>query len=164
MIKNIFINSKIKKSPENREHNTYENARRIGLLYNADEFGLAPIFELQMELEKDQKHLTKLGYIGNPPKAASKTNDQEFTRKDISSTGAINKDSITKFIEQPFDFLISLDTSGDINYKYILAASKAACKIGFHTEAYESHLMMFMKLTNDKVKSVNDLISYLKKI
>jgi len=164
MIKSIFINNRIKKSKSAGDHGSYTKSERIGILYNADEFGPAAIYEVQMILERDKKFVSKLGFSSVNTKELSSSSEVDFTKKDISSTGSIKNDIITKFIEKPFDFLISLDTSEDINYKYVLASSKAACKVGFQTDAYQNILMMFMKLSKDKSKSVNDLISYLKKI
>ncbi len=164
MIKNFFINNRIKKSKKTEAHDTYEKAERLGILFNADEFGPATIHEAQMALENDRKFVSKLGFTNVIPKDLTQLEESAFTRKDISPTGSIRKTSVTKFIEKPFDFLISLDTSSDINYKYVLASSNAICKVGFQANDYENLLTMFMKPSADKNKCVKDLISYLKKI
>lgn len=164
MIKGIFINSRIKKNQTPGNHETYANAERIGILYNADEFSEATVQEVQLLLEEDRKFVSKLGFTSIIPKEPTSLKEFEFTRKDISVTGSIKKESVAKFIEKPFDFLLSLDTSTNINIKHVLASSKAICKIGFQAEDYQNLLLMSLKLTNDKPKSVKDLISYLKKI
>ena len=163
MIKSIFINNRIKKKQKHQEHETYEKAERIGILFNADEFGTETVSDVQAALEQDRKFVSKLGYTTVIQKA-SEEEEGAFTRKDISPTGVFKKSSVSKFVEKPFDFLISLDTSADINFKYVLASSKALCKVGFQTDEYQSLLMMYMKLSENKSKSVKDLISYLKKI
>lgn len=164
MIKSIFINSRIKKNLHPREHDTYLNAERIGILYNADEFNQTMIEEAKHALEQDRKFVSKLGFTNIIPKEPNKLPESEFTRKDISVTGSIKKENVAKFIEKPFDFLLTLDTSANINLKHILASSKAICKIGFEAEEYQNLLLMSLKLSDNKPKAVKDLISYLKKI
>ena len=164
MIKSIFINSRIKKNLQPREHDTYLNAERIGILYNADEFNQTMIEEAQQALELDRKFVSKLGFTNIIPKEPNKLAESEFTRKDISVTGSIKKDDVARFIKKPFDFLLALDSSANINFKHVLASSKAICKIGFQTEEYQNLLVMSLKLSDDKPKAVKDLISYLKKI
>ena len=164
MLKSFFINNRIRRHKGSSDHDTYENAERIGILYNADEFGNDIITEALHTLEDDRKYVSKLGYTSNIPKDPASLHEFEFTRKDISTTGSIKKDSVAKFIQKPFDFLIALDTSNNINFKHILASSKATCKIGFETEEYQNLLLMSLRLSNDKPNSVKDLISYLKKI
>jgi len=163
MIKSIFLNQKTKPHPNARDHCTYGEATNIGILYNTDEYDEETISELIDTFEGDAKTVAKLGYLEKP--ADSSDVDQHlFTKKDISSTGTIKKDSIKFFIKQSFDFLISLDTSENINFKYVLASSKAVCKIGFETEAYRDLLLMSLKPSEDKVASVKDVIKYLKMI
>ena len=164
MIKSIFINQRIRRNQGPRDHDTYENAERIGILYNVDEFGETVIQEAQQTLEQDRKFVSKLGFTNNIPKDPADLSEQEFTRKDISATGNFKKDSIAKFVSKPFDFLLALDTSANINFKHVLASSKAACKIGFQTEDHHNLLVMTLRMSDDKTAAVKDLISYLKKI
>ncbi len=164
MIKRIFINTRIQKNQGPKNHDTYENAERIGILYNVDEFGGVPVSEAQVALEQDRKFVSKLGFTSIVPKAPTELHELEFTRKDISTTGGVKKESVSKFIAKPFDFLLALDSSANINFKHVLASSKAVCKIGFQTEEYQELLQMSLRLSDDKTKAVKDLISYLKKI
>ena len=53
MIKNIYLNHKAKPIKKAEEHCTYEEARAIGILYNADEFGEEVSSELTATFEKD---------------------------------------------------------------------------------------------------------------
>ena len=87
-----------------------------------------------------------------------------FTKKDISVTGTIKNDRISFFTDQAFDFLISLDSSQNINYKYILAVSKASCKVGLETESYKDLLLMSVKQGRQKSASALSLARYLKMI
>ena len=159
MIKNIFLNHKGKPTIADKEHCTYAEARNIGILYNADEFNAEVINKLEELLKGDGKEVARIGYADKP------ADDQLiFHKKDISGTGTIKKDNLEFFINQTFDFLISLDTSENINYKYVLALSKATCKIGFETEQYYDLLQLSLKMDDTTAKAVTNMVRYLKMI
>ena len=163
MIKSIFLNHKAKARTAQKAHCTYEEASSIGILYNAEEFDTSIISELSDVFKSDQKTVGKLGYIDKPEDPEAVENFI-FTKKDISGTGTIKKDSISFFMNQSFDFLVSLDTSQNINYKYILATSKANCKVGLETDSYGDLLLMAIKPEEQKSASAKSLIKYLKMI
>ena len=159
MIKNIFLNYKGKATIARKEHCTYSEATNIGILYNADEFGIEMIKKLEELLKTDGKDVARIGYADKPSE-----DTLIFHKKDISGTGAIKKNKLTIFINQTFDFLISLDTLENINYKYVLALSKAICKVGFETKQYHDLLQLSLKMDESKSKAVANIVRYLKMI
>lgn len=163
MIKGIFLNQKARVKNPQRAHGTYQEATSIGILYNAEEYESAIIDELVTLFRNDKKTVGKLGFI-DKPKDPEQVENFVFTKKDISGTGTIKKDSISFFTNQSFDFLLSLDTSGNINYKYILATSKANCKVGLETESYQELLLMSVRPEMQKQASAKSLVKYLKMI
>lgn len=163
MIKSIFLNYKSRQATKPKEHGTYEKAQSIGVLYNADEFDLNIINNLIDDISKDQKSVTSLGFTSAKPDP-NNPDELIFSKKDISATGTFKRDNVAKFIQQDFDFLISLDTSANINYKFVLTSSKANCKVGFEAEEYENLLLMTMNLSGNKSESVQHLLTYLKKV
>ncbi|MEM6737068.1 MAG: hypothetical protein AAGC64_05630 [Bacteroidota bacterium] len=163
MIKEFFLNYRSKPNPTLGNHSTYEKAKSIGVLYNADEFQNSLITNLIEILKKDGKIVMKLGFVEktNDPKTSE---DFIFTRKDISGTGSIKKNNLSAFANQSFDFLISLNTVENINYKYILATCKAICKVGLETKAYQDLLLMSLRISAKKENAIKNLIKYLRKI
>lgn len=159
MIKNIFLNHKGKPTNATKEHCTYADARNIGILYNADEFSPEVIQKLEELLKSDGKDVAKIGYADKPSE-----DKLVFHKKHISGTGTIKNDTLTFFINQTFDFLVSLDTSENINYKYVLALSKATCKIGFETEQYYDLLQLSLKMDETTAKAIANMVRYLKMI
>lgn len=159
MIKSIFLKHKSKKGQTNEDHGTYTNAHSIGILYNANEFTEVFINELTDQFKGEGKDVSKLGFV-------DKRTDLKlfFSKKDISGTGKIKKDIVSFFINNKFDFLISLDTIGDINYCYVLAQSKAICKIGLEAKAHSQLLQLSLKPENDLERSAMNVIKYLKMI
>ena len=159
MIKNIFLNHKGKPTIASKEHCTYKESTNIGILYNADEFNIEIINKLEELLKGDGKNVARTGFADKPSE-----DSLVFNKKDISSTGTIKKDNLSFFINQTFDFLISLDSSGNINFKYVLALSKATCKVGFETEEYYDLLQLALKMDESQPKSVTNIVRYLKMI
>ena len=161
MIKSTLLNRKCKKlaKAQRKEHTTYRNASNFGILFNAEEFEQELIEDLADSLKGDGKELALLSFVEKESE-----NRFSFCKKDISTTGNLGKESIGFFTNQPFDFLISLDTSGDINFKYVLALSKAACKIGINTEAYKELLVLSIKPSESREQSTKDITKYLKMI
>ncbi|MEQ9467874.1 MAG: hypothetical protein RLN88_10720 [Ekhidna sp.] len=159
MIKNIFLNHKGKPTLAGKEHCSYAESSSIGILYNSNEFSSETINKLEELIKNDGKSVAKIGYADKPSEDVL-----IFHKKDISGTGTIRKDNLSFFINQTFDFLISLDTSENINYKYVLALSKATCKVGFETEQYYDLLQLALKMDESKPKAVANMVRYLKMI
>ncbi|GAB4239332.1 MAG: hypothetical protein Tsb0034_15330 [Ekhidna sp.] len=159
MIKSIFLNHKSKSLTEIREHCTYLEAQNIGVLFNADDFSDELVDELIDSLTGDGKIVSKLGFVDRPAEL-----NLHFSKKDISGTGSIKKESVEAFVRQPFDFLISLDTSEDINFRYVLALSKARCKVGFEAETYTDLLQLSIRPEEEKSVSIRNVMKYLKMI
>lgn len=159
MIKNIFLNHKGKPTIAAKEQCSYLEAANIGVLYNADEFGSEVVDKLMELLKNDGKAVAKIGYSDKPS-----DDSLLFYKKDITGTGNIKNGNLSFFIDQTFDFLISLDTSENINYKYVLALSKATCKVGFETEQYYDLLQLSLKMDESQAKAVTNMVRYLKMI
>lgn len=150
---------KAKQNKVSKEHGTYQAASTIGILYNMDEFGTEAIHELATLLKTDGKNVALQGYTNQHTEEP-----MSFSKKDISNTGTIKKDSLAFFVKQPFDFLLSLDTTENVNYRYILALSKAICKIGFETEHYYDVLQLSLKVDENQSNSIANMVRYLKMI
>ncbi|WP_420319170.1 DUF6913 domain-containing protein [Ekhidna sp.] len=159
MIKNLFLKHKGKPTIADKEHCTYAAATSIGVLYNADDFNAESVSKLEELLKNDGKDVAKMGFTEQ-----QSIEKLIFSKKDISGTGTIKKDNLEFFIKQPFDFLISLDTSENMNYKYVLALSKAICKVGFEADQYYDLLQLSLKMDESKPKAITNMVRYLKMI
>lgn len=161
MIKSALLKQKCKKLAKQpqAEHLSYRKASNIGILYNSQEFGRELIDELADSIKGDGKELLTLAFT-------EKESGEKFSfcRKDVSVSGNLMKKPMGLFTNQAFDFLISLDTSGDINYKYVLALSKAACKVGITTDTYKDLLLMSIKPSSTDSEGMKDIVKYLKMI
>ncbi len=161
MIKTALLNRKCRKLSklQKNENHSYRSASSIGILYNSEEFEKGLIDELTDSINGDGKETSSMAFT---PK---ETDDRSsFCKKDISISGELKKEPIGFFTNRPFDFLISLDTSGDINYKYVLALSKAICKIGINADPLKDLLVLSIKKSEDKSQNIQDIIKYLKMV
>ena len=161
MIKNTLLNQKSKSLAklQRSEHVSYKQASDIGILYNAQEFSKKWIEKMTDHLKRDKKKISALAF------SEHESDDLfSFCNKDVSMLGNLNKKSIGFFTDQTFDFLISLDASGDVNFKYVLALSQATCKIGISKNEYNNLLAMSVKPSENQLQNVRDIIKYLKMI
>jgi len=159
MIKSALLNRKCKRLSklERNENLSYRNSNSIGILYNSQEFEKELIDELSDSFTGDGKEITSMAFTAN------ESEDRfSFCKKDVSISGELKKAPIGFFTNRIFDFLISLDTSGDINFKYVLALSKATCKIGINSDPLNDFLVFSIKRSEDKSQNIQDIIKYLK--
>lgn len=159
MIKKLFLKYKSKSANRFTEHCTYQEASRIGVLYNSGEFTKEIIDELVANLKADEKEVMILGYELDPVEGSA-----FFSKKDISNTGEFKDEKVLSFVAKPFDFLISLDSSENMNYRFVLALCKASCKIGIESQEYYELLHMALKKSNTPIESIRSVVKYLKMI
>lgn len=160
MFKNLFLRRKSKRNEgSSLEHCTYSNALHIGVLYNSDEYSKDIVADLIDNLQGDDKEVDSMGFEAKPVE-----NSPFFSKNDISNTGVFKKESLQYFINKPFDFLISLDSSENMNYRFVLALSKARCKMGIESKEYYELLHMALKKCDNPVDSAKSVIKYLKMI
>ena len=159
MIKKALLNRKGKKLSRRRtnENLSYGKAGSIGILYNSEEFEKKLINELLDSFSVDGKETSTMAYS-----ELESYDKYSFCNKDVSVTGELKKKPVGLFTNRMFDFLISLDSSGDINFRYVLALSKATCKVGINSEALNDLLMLSIKKSSDKSQDIREIIRYLK--
>lgn len=162
MIKRIFLYFKTRKNVPHQAHGTYQDAATVGVLYNADEFDKNVITQVIATLQKDNKKVSQLGFH----KKWKETNESKslFSRRHISATGEIKSEKIRAFTHQHFDFLVSLDTSENQNFRYVLHQSKAKCKVGIEAPTYRNILLMSLSTESENMPPVENLVRYLKMI
>jgi hypothetical protein len=127
-------NSALKKNKNLRASMPYKQAHTIGILFSVeDKQKHADIKEFIHQLEQDGKSVQVLEYL------PLKQENYEFmfdffTIKDLTFWGKINSAQATKFSETPFDYLFYIDREHNPMSLYLLATSKARCRIGRYVE------------------------------
>lgn len=131
-----FLKKQLKqfRRPNQNRSLSFEDARFIGVLFNATDLDNQKIaLKYAEKLKKSQKKVKLLGYFDNELDDDNFIFDH-FNRKQLDWALRPKSDAVTKFIKQPFDYLINIDPESTLYSEYITAFSHAHLKIGPYTE------------------------------
>jgi hypothetical protein len=112
----------------------YKDARFVGILFSAEDLKKhEAIKKLLRNLDKDGKKVEVMSFL------PTDTQNFEFkfnffTKDEISWQGTFKSKDVLSFMTQPFDYLFYLDFESSPMMRYILAMSKAKCRIGHFDE------------------------------
>lgn len=143
----IRTNKAIKKSKAiQRNTKPYSQAKNIGIIFSLDNPTKLDLLKpFLKKLKADKKKVQVLCFKEKRDKNTS-LNFESFTQKNISFWGAITSDNVHKFVLEDFDYLINIDLVPDAFVSYILAKSKALCRIGNFAEQKDPLFEMMIKL------------------
>jgi len=152
---NIRTNNQLKKNKTLRANIPYKQALTVGILFSVeDKKKHDDIKEFIHKLEHDGKKVQVLEFL------PVKKDNYEFlfdffTVKDISFWGKIESEKTLEFSDTPFDYLFCLDTERNPMLLYLLARSKAKCRVGrFHEN--EKSFFEFMIDSEANTKNLID--------
>lgn len=156
--------SALKKNQSIRANLPYAQALNIGILFTVeDKQKHADIKELIHWLEQDGKKVQVLEYL--PLKKENyEFKFDFFTIKDLSFWGKINSEHAQKFIETPFDYLFYLDKEANPLALFLLATSKAKCRIGKFAENDESFYEMMIGQNGTTKGLIDTMYKYTKQL
>ena len=149
----------------NRRSVNYKTAKNIGILFSVKDIEKHNVVKKFIEeLMNDGKNVTAISYL---PKGKDNFEFKFdfFTFKEFSYFGSINNDSLNSFINQPFDFLFFLDNESGLLSKYILAHSKAKCRVGkLNNDMHDYFELMVKPKGKNTQELAEDIYNYIKKI
>jgi len=140
----------------------FQQANRIGLLYTQED---AQQKEHVLQFIDQLKSTGKLIYVLQyRPTQASPRDEEfpEFTKQAISYWGKILTQQVTTFLNLPLDYLYHIDLISNPILDYILAKSKAKCRMG-NFDLTRAHLFEIMVKCENKIDS-HTLASLTKKM
>ena len=153
----------LKANSRTKEVCNLDNAKSIGILYNATTEsnikGIQSFVSYFFDLKKDVK---ALGYVNSKQLSyfhAPKLQYDFFYKKDLNWYYKPQNYIIDNFIKKEYDILINLCDSSIIPIKYLAASSIAHFKVGIYEENYEIYDLM-ISLKDDK--SLQKLMSEIK--
>lgn len=137
-IKQNYVNYLFLREFRNQKRNfksvTFDEAKTIGILYNAtSEKNYEIVKQFVKEIRAQQKDVMALGYIDKreiPDMRYAKLGLDFFTRKAVNWKMKPKHPSVNNFINSDFDILINLNTEKCIPLKYISAMTRAKFKVG----------------------------------
>lgn len=156
--------SALKKNQSLRASLPYSQARNIGILFTVeDKQKHADVKEFIHLLEQDGKKVQVLEYL--PLKKENyEFKFDFFTINDLSFWGKINSAHAQKFSETPFDYLFYIDKQPNPLAQYLLATSKARCRVGRFTENDESFYEMMIGQNGTTKGLIDTMYQYTKQL
>ena len=156
----------LKKNSVHRMSTDFIKSTKIGIIFSAE--GMQKhnaVKSLIKKLKEQGKEVKVLSYL--PPGQQN----HEFLfdivgPNDINFWGKLTNEDAQKFVEEPFDYLLDLDTYSNQIIDNILAKSKAKCRVGIYNEEKGPffELMINPKNPDSSEELIWDIYHYTKKI
>lgn len=152
----------LKKNKSNRSSKPYKQASSIGVIFSVeDKQKHEDIKEFIHHLEADGKKVTVLEYL-----PAKKENHEFkfdfFTIEELSFWGNLNSAIVTKFMEISFDYLFYIDKVSNPLILYILAQSKAACRIGKFNQEERQYFEFMIEQNGTNKGLIDTMLNYIR--
>jgi len=126
----IRTDSQLKNNKASRKNVPYRDAHQVGIIFTVeDKSKHDTVKELIKKLEADGKQVQVIEYLPED-KQNYEFRFNFFTQKDLSFFGKINAHEAKKFADTIFDFVFYLDSTPNPLIMYLLASSKAKCRVG----------------------------------
>lgn len=149
-----------------REAISFSGAKKIGILYNASDIrDYEMVKNYVKNIRAMQKDVTALGYVDKkelPENRFAKLGMDFFTRKHLNWFYKPNNTTVSNFINEEFDILITLNIDKSLPLYYITAVSKAKFRVGkFDKKSVNYHDMMIaVKKENDNLEHLLEQVDY----
>lgn len=154
----------LKKNESLRASLPYTQAASIGIMFSVeDKQKHLDIKEFIHKLENDGKKVQVLEYL------PLKKENYEFmfdffTIKDLTFWGKINSALAQKFSDTPFDYLFYIDREPNPMALFLLASSKARCRVGRHFEEDEPFFEMMIEQNGTNKGLIESMYNYTKQL
>jgi len=142
----------LRNNKADRTNLSYRKAQQVGIIFTVeDKIKHETVKEFIKKLEQDGKQVQVIEFL-----PAKKDNYEFrfdfFTEKDLSFWGNITSTDAIKFANTPFDFLFYVDITPNPMILYLLALSKAKCRVGRSWDDGHSYFeLMIETVANIKV-------------
>ena len=124
----------------------FKQAQTIGILYSIDSpKKQEAVHWLTTQLNQLGKQVTGLCYVP-PSMQVTNVTIPTITYRDIQLWGAITHPEAKTFVNTPFDYLYHVDWDGHPVLDYLLAQSKAKCRVGHYAAARTGLFEMMVSL------------------
>lgn len=145
---------KIAAAPRNKEFIKFPDAKSVGIVFDAtnkDDF--ETIKRYIQQLKEITKGIHAIGFLDlkeTPHLSYIKTDIDLFNKKEITGGYKPASPYIKTFMEAERDILIDANLGQKLPLRYVMAASKAKCKVGRHQEGQELYYDVMLNIGNEK--------------
>jgi len=131
---NLRFKQDLQKVKQKREVVGFDEAKKIGLLYDAtDNYNFDIVKQYVKTIRGQQKDILALGYVDRkqlPQNQFAQYGLDFFTRKNLNWQMIPNNPIVTNFINEKFDILVNLTSNKCFPLRYISAVSHARFRVG----------------------------------
>jgi hypothetical protein len=154
----------LRKNDSLRASLPYRQAHHIGIMFSVeDKQKHLDVKEFIHHLEQDGKQVQVLEYL--PLKKENyEFKFDFFTIKDLTFWGKIDSEQALKFSETKFDYLFYIDCDLNPLALYLLALSKARCRVGRFTENGNSFFEMMIEQNGTTKGLIETMYKYAKQL
>ena len=156
--KYLMTQARANKHP--RKITSFNQIKTIGILYDATlEETIAEVKHISKKLNAMGKEIYTLGFIDKkilPPNLEPNTKEEYYCRKDLHLYKLPIKERISRFANEPFDYLLNVFTADELPLVGLSALSKASCRLGtFHKKYTGCYDFM---LNEEGTKTASELL------
>lgn len=153
-------NMLLKDTQAERSNVPYKKAQQIGIIFSVEDKGKHEnVKDLIKKFEQDGKQVTVIEFLPNN-KDNYEFRFDFFTEKDLSLWGKITSNDALKFANTPFDFLFYLDATPNPMILYLLALSKAKCRVGRSWDEGHSYFEFMIESAADVKVLIETMYKY----
>lgn len=138
--KKFFLNHSVRKAVKNSAHInrktvSYNEAKSIGVLFNAQsQQEIEVVNKFISTLQKGGKKVNTLTYFKKKEVEEHDFSFEYFTDENVDVFGKVQSEVVDDFVGRDFDYLFYIATSDEAPYDFVLANSKAKCRVGRKVE------------------------------
>lgn len=165
VLKKLFLKYKTKVRIKNRtlqQNNNFEESAKIALFYSDRFPDQKGIENLIAELKAEGKEVNVLVFYHDRKNIS--TSRLHLTIQDVSFSGQVNKEEVSFFLKQNYDFAICLDMTNYYAIDYIFSLVQARCRIGIMHPDKKNLFEMIVLADKKETDLCREVLKYLKMI
>jgi hypothetical protein len=154
----------LKKNKSLRASTPYAQARSFGILFTVEDAQKHhEMKDLLRLLEQDGKQSEVLEFLPRKKENPEFLFDF-FSAQDVSIWGEVNSAKAISFAEKPFDYVFYLDEQPNPYMLYLLARSKAHCRVGRYMEFCEPYFEMMIEHGGTTKGLLDNMLKYTRQL
>ncbi len=154
----------LRKNKSLRASIPYAQAQSFGLLFTVEDTQKhQEVKNLLRLLHQDGKRAEVLEFLPRKKENPEFMFDF-FSPQDVSVWGDITSDKAIDFANKPFDYIFYLDEAPNPHLLYLLARSKAHCRVGRHMPACEPYFEMMIEHAGTIRGLLDNMLKYTRQL
>jgi hypothetical protein len=157
--------ARYKPNAQDKEFKSFADARTIGLIYDTEVVKSKQITKMVHYFESMGKNVTTIGFVNEKEIRNYLPNYKEeyFCLVDLTFWKLPKEEKIKRFISTDFDYLINLDTVGQLQLQAISAQSVAKVRVGKHMDEFAyAHDFMIQSDASNAEELFEEIKNYIK--